>query len=109
METVLVVCPRRQGRSPLHRSLTCCESIRLKNPIHKKSSKKRYYVSRLKNEKIQKEYSDRLRSCLRTSACTCLNGDAENRWNTIRDAFYSIQNLKGSGNESKTNPKRCNE
>ena len=61
--------------------------LKLKNAYHKKSSKKGYDVSRLKNEKIQKEYSDRLRSCLRTSAYTCLTGDVENRWNSIRDGF----------------------
>jgi len=34
----------------------------LKKAYHKKSAKKRYDVSRLKNEKIQKEYRDRLLS-----------------------------------------------
>ena len=61
--------------------------LKLKNAYHKKSSMKRYDVSRLKNEKIQKEYSDHLRSYLITSACTSLTGVVENRWNTIRDGF----------------------
>ena len=93
-------------------------------------------VSHLKNQEIQKEYSDQFQSYLRTSPCTGLSGDVENRWNTIKDGFckavqaslkyqvvnkkesinestlasveeptseknYSIQNLKGSENESK--------
>ena len=33
--------------------------VKLKNAYHKKFSKKRYDVSRVKNEKIQTEYSDR--------------------------------------------------
>ena len=40
--------------------------------------------SLLKNEKIHKEYSDRHRSCLRTSTSTCLT-DVENRWNTLKN------------------------
>ena len=92
--------------------------LKLKNAYHNKSSKKRYDVSRLrcKNEKIQKEYKDRLRSCLRTSTCTCLTGDVEKAigksgspsrlgqvWKKDpgSELNYSIQNLKGSGNESK--------
>ena len=53
--------------------------LKLKNANHKKSSEKRYNVSRFKNGMIQKEYNDRLRSCLRTSACTGFTGDVENR------------------------------
>ena len=51
-------------------------SIRMKlnDAYQKKCSKKRYDESRHKNEKIQKEYSDWLRSCLSTSTNTCLTG-----------------------------------
>ena len=61
--------------------------LKLKNAYYKKSSKKRYVVSLLKNEKIQKEYSNRLRTCLRTSAYTCTTVNVENRWTSISDGF----------------------
>ena len=61
--------------------------LKLKNAYHKKSSKKRYDERLLKNEKIRKDYSNQLRYCLRTKACTCLTGDVENRWNNIKNGF----------------------
>ena len=44
-------------------------------------------MSRLENEKIQKEYSDRLRSCLGASSCMGLTGDVKDRWTSINDGF----------------------
>ena len=58
----------------------------MKKAYHKNSDRKRYDVSRLKNE-IQKEYCDRLRSCLRNSPCTGVTSDVEHILNTIKDGF----------------------
>ena len=47
----------------------------------------------------KKKYSDRLRSCLRTSYFTDLTGEVENRWNTIKDGFCKAaeSTLKNQG------------
>ena len=53
-------------------------------------------MSRLKNEKIQKE-------CLRTSSCIGLTDVIENRWNTIKDGFCKAADatLKYQGENKK--------
>ena len=61
--------------------------LKLKKAYHRESVRKSYDMSRLKKEKIPKEYSDRLRSCIRTSSYTGLTGDVKNRLNNINDGF----------------------
>ena len=43
--------------------------------------------------------------CLRTSSCTCLTGNVENKWNAIKDSFYKT--AEASLKYQRSNKKKC--
>ena len=61
--------------------------LKLRSCYRKRSCRKRYDVSRLKDSLIMKEYVGKLKSCLEPSTCTDLDGDVNSYWISLKDGF----------------------